>query len=273
MGEMLEKGGNPWRGMIYGMTGRLPYMADPRPIWRLWDDFGMAGSRMIGYWAPDCPVRTDSASVLATVYRKPKKALVAIASWAAQKVDCRLTIDFTRPCAGGARVPAGGDLSPLRPDPGRSGTRLAANPGGRGLVRDLSRVITVGHHARSATGLESRRSNGHRDCSGPRGSPSSRPSPAERRPPAHLRQPPPRTQPSSNNSLLPEMRSSESTPSAVGRRRLTRELGSCVRRRIRRVGMPAGIALQQSPPGLAMLFSYPAGTTFTGGQRLVDAGP
>lgn len=96
MGEMLEKGGNPWRGMLFGMTGRLPYMADPRPVWKAWDAFGMQGSQMIGYWASDCPVRTDSASVLATVYRKPNKALVAVASWAPGKVDCRLTIDFAR---------------------------------------------------------------------------------------------------------------------------------------------------------------------------------
>ncbi len=96
MGEMLERGGNPWRGMIYGMTGRLPYMADPRPIWKLWDEFGMAGSRMTGYWSPDCPVRTGSPSVLATVYGKPRKALVSIASWAKDKVDCRLAIDFAR---------------------------------------------------------------------------------------------------------------------------------------------------------------------------------
>jgi hypothetical protein len=96
MGEMLQDGGNPWRGMLYGMTGRLPYMADPRPIWKVWDDFGMRGSEMIGYWAPDCPVRTDSASVLATVYRQPKKTLVAVASWAAEKADCRLTIDFAK---------------------------------------------------------------------------------------------------------------------------------------------------------------------------------
>jgi hypothetical protein len=96
MGEMLEQGGNPWRGMVYGMTGRLPYMADPRPIWKLWDEFGMQGSRMIGYWAPDCPVRSDQAGVLATVYRKPGKALVSVASWAAEKVDCRLTVDFAK---------------------------------------------------------------------------------------------------------------------------------------------------------------------------------
>jgi hypothetical protein len=110
MGEMLEHGGNPWRGMVYGMTGRLPYMADPRPIWEVWDDFGMAGSQMIGYWAPDCPVRTNSASVLATVYRKPNKSLVALASWAHQKVNCRLAFDVTKlgldPAKARLRAPA-----------------------------------------------------------------------------------------------------------------------------------------------------------------------
>jgi len=96
MGEMLQDGGNPWRGMIYGMTSRLPYMADPRPIWKVWDEFGMQGSQMIGYWSPDCPVRTDHPAVLATVYRKPKQALVAVASWAPEKVSCRLTADCAK---------------------------------------------------------------------------------------------------------------------------------------------------------------------------------
>ena len=34
MGEMLQDGGNAWRGMIYGMTNRMPWSdnADPRPI-------------------------------------------------------------------------------------------------------------------------------------------------------------------------------------------------------------------------------------------------
>ena len=82
--------------MIYGMTGRLPYMADPRPLWKLWDEFNMQGSEMIGYWSPDCPVRSDHPSVLATVYRKRGKALVSVASWAKEKVDCRLTVDFAR---------------------------------------------------------------------------------------------------------------------------------------------------------------------------------
>ncbi|MBS1793833.1 MAG: hypothetical protein JSS81_08260 [Acidobacteria bacterium] len=96
MGEMLEKGGNPWRGMIYGMTNRMPWSdnADPRPIWKVWDDFGMQGTKMIGYWSPNCPVRTTDPSVLATVYKKPGAALVAIASWAATDEKVKLKIDW-----------------------------------------------------------------------------------------------------------------------------------------------------------------------------------
>ncbi len=98
MGEMLEKGGNPWRGMVYGMTNRLPWSddADPRPLWKAWDDFGMAGSEMVGYWARRPPVTTGREDVLATVYRKPgeRKALVALASWAPGAVEVALAIDW-----------------------------------------------------------------------------------------------------------------------------------------------------------------------------------
>ena len=95
MGEMLEKGGNPWRGMIYGMTSRLPWAGDPRPIWKVWDEFGMEGSRMIGYWVEKNPVRTDQDSVLATLYVKKGSALLALASWASARRDVRLLIDWT----------------------------------------------------------------------------------------------------------------------------------------------------------------------------------
>jgi hypothetical protein len=96
MGEMLEGGGNPWRGMIYGMTNRMPWTenADPRPIWKVWDAFGMAGTKMIGYWSPSCPVKTDNAAVPATVYEKKGAALVSLASWAEQDTTVRLHIDW-----------------------------------------------------------------------------------------------------------------------------------------------------------------------------------
>jgi len=94
-GEMLQGGGNPWRGMLYGMTARLPWSGNPRSIWKLWDDFRIAKSDMLGYWSPDCPVKTGRKDVLATVYRrKGKSALLCIASWARQPVNCTLEIDW-----------------------------------------------------------------------------------------------------------------------------------------------------------------------------------
>lgn len=93
-GEMLQDGGNPWRGMLYGMTSRLPWSGNPGPIWKLWDEFGIQHSEMLGYWAPQCPVKTDHQNVLATVYCRPGKSLVCLASWEKGPVECRLQIDF-----------------------------------------------------------------------------------------------------------------------------------------------------------------------------------
>lgn len=95
MGEMLEGGGNPWRGAVFGMTNRLPWTGgDPRAIWKLWDDFGIADARMIGWWVRANPVQTGRPDVLATTYLKKGRALVAIASWARDTVDVTLRVDW-----------------------------------------------------------------------------------------------------------------------------------------------------------------------------------
>ena len=93
-GEMLEANGNPWRGMIYGMAARYYSGADPKHIWKLWDDFGIAEASMVGYWSPSCPVRTDNPDVLATAYVKPGKTLISLASWAKEPVRCKLEINW-----------------------------------------------------------------------------------------------------------------------------------------------------------------------------------
>ena len=94
LGEMLEGGGNPWRGMVYGMTSRLPWAGDPRPVWKLWDEFVMEGSRMIGYWVRGNPVTTGSDSVLATVYARADRVLIALASWSSRTEKVALRIDW-----------------------------------------------------------------------------------------------------------------------------------------------------------------------------------
>ena len=101
MGEMLQDGGNPWRGMVFGMTSRLPWAGDPRPLWKVWDEFGITASEMIGWWVDGNPIRTGNAEVLATAYVKRGEAagnsvLVALASWAQEPVDIRLAIDWKK---------------------------------------------------------------------------------------------------------------------------------------------------------------------------------
>jgi len=94
MGEMLQDGGNPWRGMIFGMTARLPWAGDPTSVWKIMDNFGIQGSHMIGYWVPGCPVKTDNPNVICTVYKKDKKSLISIASWDKEKTEVKLAIDW-----------------------------------------------------------------------------------------------------------------------------------------------------------------------------------
>jgi hypothetical protein len=99
MGDMLQDCGNAWRGMVFGMTVRYPWVTegircDPRPIWRIWDLAGIESMEMFGYWDRACPVRTDQKDVLATVYRRHGRALIAIASWAPRPVEVGLSINF-----------------------------------------------------------------------------------------------------------------------------------------------------------------------------------
>lgn len=97
MGEMLQHDGNPWRGMLFGMTSRLGWSkgSDPRPLWKLWDAFGIERAAMIGWWVHDTPVTTDDKDVLATSYvRKGDRTLVALASWAPGATKVKLRVDW-----------------------------------------------------------------------------------------------------------------------------------------------------------------------------------
>lgn len=86
MGDMLQGGGNRWRGMVYGMTVRHPWTTeglkcDPRPVWKIWDEFGIESATMKGYWEKDCPVTTSNQDIRATIYQKKEQSLISVASW------------------------------------------------------------------------------------------------------------------------------------------------------------------------------------------------
>jgi hypothetical protein len=101
MGDMLQGGGNRWLGMQYGMTTRLPWTseetkADPRPVWKIWDDFGINESKMVGFWEDEPMVKTGNNDVKATTYLKDGKALISLGNYSEKVQSVKLSIDWKK---------------------------------------------------------------------------------------------------------------------------------------------------------------------------------
>lgn len=148
MGEILEGGGNPWRGMVFGMTGRVPAV-DNRPLWRFWANNGLEEATMIGYWASDAPIRSSNPEVLATTWlASDGSAVVALASWAAEPVDVTLVFDGGAASALSAERAAGLASSPVTVHP-IEGFQTAASYGpGQPITLEPKRglLLTIGKH-------------------------------------------------------------------------------------------------------------------------------
>ena len=82
---------NDRRGMNFGMTHR-----GFTPMWKLWDDFGIADSKMMGFWEKNPFVTTNKKDVFVTSFVKNGKTLLSIGSWVNQPVDVKLAIDWKR---------------------------------------------------------------------------------------------------------------------------------------------------------------------------------
>lgn len=96
-GEMLRDCGNPYRGMVYGMSSRLAWLkCDPTNIWNLWDYFGISGSTYIGYWDTSNPAKSDNKDVLASAYMKNDKVMIALGNWTDKEQKVRLKIDWQK---------------------------------------------------------------------------------------------------------------------------------------------------------------------------------
>ncbi len=101
MGDMLHRGGNRWLGMLFGMTVRHPWMTDgiicdPRPIWKIWDEFQIQDSRMIGFWEDSLAATTDDADVKVTTYVKRDSTLLSIGNFSDSPKTVSLNIDFKK---------------------------------------------------------------------------------------------------------------------------------------------------------------------------------
>jgi hypothetical protein len=93
-GQMLQGGGNPWRGMVYGITCRAGWSGDPAEIWKFWDEYNIGEKLMMGYWDEAMPVRTGHHLVKATLYKGAGESIIAVANWSDQEQVCSLELDW-----------------------------------------------------------------------------------------------------------------------------------------------------------------------------------
>ena len=99
MGDMLQGGGNRWLGMVFGMTVRYPWttegvLCDPKPVWKIWDEFEIADASMKGFWDSDCPVQTDIPEIKATAYIKEGRTLLSIGNFGDKTQYINLKINW-----------------------------------------------------------------------------------------------------------------------------------------------------------------------------------
>jgi hypothetical protein len=96
-GQMLEGGGNLWRGMVYGITNRPGWIGNsPSGLWKFWDEYHIENKIMTGYWEKDCPVKTSNHVIIASVYSDENEAIISVANWNNNAEDCALFIDWKK---------------------------------------------------------------------------------------------------------------------------------------------------------------------------------
>lgn len=98
-GDMLYRGGNRWLGMQYGMTVRYPWFTegvncDPRPVWKVWDEFGIADATMLGFWEQQPAVTTSDEAVKVTAYRKQGRVLLSVGNYSDEVKTVSLKMDW-----------------------------------------------------------------------------------------------------------------------------------------------------------------------------------
>ena len=95
-GEMLEKGGRPYHGLIYGMTTRVYHIYNPGAIWNLFKEFDIENSEMLGYWVEKTPIKIDNNKIKSTIYKHNDKVLIVIGSWSDKDENIELKINWNK---------------------------------------------------------------------------------------------------------------------------------------------------------------------------------
>lgn len=92
--EMLENGGDLYCGMLYAMSNRYGWSVyNTDKIYRIWDEFNIENSVMLGYWHSKNPFSTDNKNVLVTSYKNGENYLVCAYNFSKEKENFSFKID------------------------------------------------------------------------------------------------------------------------------------------------------------------------------------
>ena len=81
-GQMLEGGGNPWRGMVYGITNRAGWVGNtPIEIWKFWDEYKITDKLLIGYWDENYLIKSSNSKVFTSLFKGEMESILAVANW------------------------------------------------------------------------------------------------------------------------------------------------------------------------------------------------
>ena len=90
--EMLGKG-NPYLGLLFGMTNRYGWGGDPCELWKIFDQFGIENAEMLLDELSGNDFGTDSPEVHITLWKKPDGAVMAaVGSWSENTETVRLKL-------------------------------------------------------------------------------------------------------------------------------------------------------------------------------------
>lgn len=94
-GQMLEGGGNPWRGMVYGITNRPGWAGNsPAGLWKFWDASKIEDKIMTGYWEKNFPVQVSNPAVKASIYKSEGEVIISVANWTDHEQIASLNPDW-----------------------------------------------------------------------------------------------------------------------------------------------------------------------------------
>ncbi len=103
-GEMLGRG-NPFRGLLFGMTDRWGWGGNPLGLWKFFDEVKLGDMELVGWWDDECPVKVSgSEEIKASVWKGKGDAVLVVANFSKEPRTATISFDARRLGFDGAKA-------------------------------------------------------------------------------------------------------------------------------------------------------------------------